>query len=252
MKKIALLIISLSVVFASDPVTIDSLFKQQLGLRSITSFLVLSSGNPDVYTTYPTLTIQGDLVVWDDTKQASLNETLMYALTDKLDILTSFSASYIRNEYISYLTLEPKSETRTRFDSAWIGFNYRINKIGYLIPMITFQTAIYQNEKANHKSKNFNFKSFSLKGILKGHIDPVVYSIYTGVGYNMARNFSFAKIKYGNTLFFGGDLNIVLSPKITLNTVIKQRFQSASKINGRQTTNIRSIPTYSVGSTYKY
>lgn len=31
---------------------------------------------------------------------------------------------------------------------------------------------------------------------------------------------------------------------------IEQRFQSANKINNKKTTNIRSIPTYSVGSTY--
>lgn len=30
---------------------------------------------------------------------------------------------------------------------------------------------------------------------------------------------------------------------------IEQRFQSANKINNKKTTNIRSIPTYSVGST---
>ncbi|OCR98896.1 hypothetical protein A9K75_09440 [Campylobacter fetus subsp. testudinum] len=246
----ALLIISVGAVFASDPITIDSFFKQQLGLRSVTSFSVLSSGNPNVYTSYPTLTIQGDPVVWDDTKQASMSETLMYALTDKLDLLTSFSASYIRSEYMSYFTLEPKSETRTEFDSAWVGFNYRADKVGDLVPMITFQTAAYQKERANHESKNFNFKSYSLKGTLKGYTDPVIYSIYTGLGYNMARNFNFAKLKYGNTIFLGGDLSVVLSPKITLDVGIEQRFQSGNKIDGKKTTNIRSIPTYNVGSTY--
>ncbi|MDL0095430.1 hypothetical protein NYG91_03555 [Campylobacter ovis] len=35
---------------ASDPITIDSLFKRQIGLRSITTFSLLSSGNPNVYT----------------------------------------------------------------------------------------------------------------------------------------------------------------------------------------------------------
>ena len=45
---------------ASDPITIDSLFKRQIGLRSITTFSLLSSGNPNVYTDYPSITIQGD------------------------------------------------------------------------------------------------------------------------------------------------------------------------------------------------
>jgi len=45
---------------------------------------------------------------------------------------------------------------------------------------------------------------------------------------------------------------IVLSPKITLDLGIEQRFQTANKINDRKTTNLRSIPTYSVGSTYSF
>ncbi len=106
---------------------------------------------------------------------------------------------------------------------------------------------IATNEVFNNKY--FYFKSFALKGTLKGYSDPVVYSIYAGLIYNVSRNFDFAKIDYGNTVLFGGDLNIVLSPKITLDMGIEQRFQSANKINNKKTTNIRSIPTYSVGST---
>lgn len=36
----------------------------------------------------------------------------MYAIDDKLDILTSFAGSYIKNEYINYFTFDPKSESR--------------------------------------------------------------------------------------------------------------------------------------------
>ena len=219
---------------ASDPITIDSLFKRQIGLRSITTFSLLSSGNPNVYTDYPSITIQGDPVVWDDTKQASLNQIFMYAIDDKLDILTSFAGSYIRNEYINYFTFDPKSESRAQFDSSWIGFSYRTDKINNLIPIITFQSAVIQNERANRDNKYFYFKSFALKGTLKGYSDPVVYSIYAGLIYNVSRNFDFAKIDYGNTVLFGGDLSIVLSPKITLDMGIEQRFQSANKINNKK------------------
>ena len=41
----------------------------------------------------------------------------------------------------------------------------------------------------------------------------------------------------------------MLSPKISLDLGIEQRFQSAQKINNYNT-NIRSLPTYSVGATY--
>ena len=240
----------MSFSFASDPITIDSLYKQQIGLRSVTSMSLLSSGNPNVYTSYPTLTINGDPVVWDDTKQLTLNQTFMYTLTSKLDLITSFSGSYKRNEYVDYYTLEPKSQNKANFDSIWFGLNYRGDSIDGLVPMLTFQTAVFQKEKALYKDKNFSFKSHSIKGSLKGYSDPVVYSVYTGFGYNADRKFDFATLNYGNTFFFGGDLNIVLSPNISLDLGAEQRFQTANKVNNKKTTNIRSIPTYNVGSTY--
>ena len=49
-----------SSIFASDPITIDSLYKQQVGLRSVTNLSLLSSGNPNVYTSTPNLVINGD------------------------------------------------------------------------------------------------------------------------------------------------------------------------------------------------
>lgn len=253
MKKlfvvVSILVLSL---FASDPITIDSLYKQQVGLRSVTNLSLLSSGNPNVYTSTPNLMINGDPVVWDDTKQLTLTQTLMYALTSKLDIITSFSGSYKRNEYVDYFTLEPKSENNTQFDSFWLGLNYRGDSINGLVPMLTFQAAVFQRESALRQRKNFNFKSYSLKGSLRGYSDPVVYSIYTGYSYNADRNFDFAKLNYGNSIFFGGDLSIILSPKITLDLNIEQRFQTANKVNDKKTTNVRSIPTYSVGSTYSF
>lgn len=48
----------------------------------------------------------------------------------------------------------------------------------------------------------------------------------------------------------GGDLSIILSPKITLDLGAEQRFQMKQKINGYQNSEVRSIPTLSLGSTY--
>ncbi|MGP1450650.1 MAG: hypothetical protein ACTTJS_05955 [Wolinella sp.] len=73
--------------------------------------------------------------------------------------------------------------------------------------------------------------------------------MYTDVGYNRARKFNFVKLEYGNSLYFGDDLSIVLSPKITLDLGIEQRFQASNKIIGKNMTNVRSIPTYNIGST---
>ncbi|HEF5943493.1 TPA: hypothetical protein R8M60_001843, partial [Campylobacter coli] len=47
MKKfIFILAVLSSCLFASDELNIDSLFKKQIGLRSITSLSLLSTGNP--------------------------------------------------------------------------------------------------------------------------------------------------------------------------------------------------------------
>lgn len=48
----------------------------------------------------------------------------------------------------------------------------------------------------------------------------------------------------------GGDLSIILSPKITLDLGAEQRFQTEQKINGYQNSEVHSIPTLSLGSTY--
>ncbi|ELP0534309.1 nucleoid-structuring protein H-NS [Campylobacter upsaliensis] len=51
-------------------------------------------------------------------------------------------------------------------------------------------------------------------------------------------------------MYFGGNLSIVLSPKITLDLGAEQRFQTEQKINGIKNSELRSIPTISGGSTY--
>ncbi|RTJ33875.1 hypothetical protein C3H80_06175 [Campylobacter jejuni] len=57
MKKIFLaFMVLVSCLFASDELNIDSLFKKQIGLRSITSFSLLSTGNANSYSLYPNIT----------------------------------------------------------------------------------------------------------------------------------------------------------------------------------------------------
>ena len=100
MKKFFLMLLAISThFFASDELNIDSLFKKQLGLRSITSFSLLSTGNANTYALYPNISIQGDTTIWKDTKQISLNQTFIYTLTPKFDALVSSGGSYARREY---------------------------------------------------------------------------------------------------------------------------------------------------------
>ncbi|AWI33635.1 hypothetical protein [Helicobacter apodemus] len=246
MKKLLLTLLFLtSTLLASDELNIDNLFKKQIGLRSITSFSLLSTGNANTYSLYPNISIGGDTTLWDDTKQLSLNQAFIYTLMPKFDILVSGSGSYTRKEYT-----DTSSQNRIGFDNLWLGFIYTGKSIADFIPQITFQTAILQRESSATEDKSFYLKSQSLQATLRGYSDPVVYSIYSGLGYNAKRKFKIGKIDYGHSLYIGGDLSIILSPKITLDLGAEQRFQTKQKINGNQTSNIRSIPTFSVGSTY--
>lgn len=250
MKKLLTLIFLTSLSFASDELSIDTLFKKQIGLRSITSFSFLSTGNANSYAIYPNLSIGGDPTIWNDTKQGFLNQTFIYTLTPKFDILLSGGASYARKEYTNFFTNEYSSKNRIGFDSLWLGFIYTGDNIADFVPQFTFQTAIIQREKVIDQTKNFYLKSQSLQASLRAYSDPVVYSIYTGFGYNQSREFNIGKIEYGNSLYIGGDLSIILSPKITLDLGAEQRFQTKQKINGYQNSELRSIPTLSLGSTY--
>lgn len=246
MKKLLLTLLFLtSTLLASDELNIDNLFKKQIGLRSITSFSLLSTGNANTYSLYPNISIGGDTTLWDDTKQLSLNQAFIYTLMPKFDILVSGSGSYTRKEYT-----DTSNQNRIGFDNLWFGFIYTGKSIADFIPQITFQTAIIQRESSATEDKSFYLKSQSLQATLRGYSDPVVYSIYSGLGYNAKREFKIGKIDYGHSLYIGGDLSIILSPKITLDLGAEQRFQTKQKINGNQTSNIRSIPTFSVGSTY--
>ncbi len=73
MKKFLVLFILSIGLWASDPITIDSLFKKQVGIRSVTTLSMLSSGNSQNYASYPAIFIQGDPIVYNDTKKLSLS-----------------------------------------------------------------------------------------------------------------------------------------------------------------------------------
>lgn len=239
-----------SLVHASDAITIDSLFKKQIGLRSITKFSLLTSGNANSYMLYPNISQNSDPTIWTDTKELFADETLIYTVSPKFDMLASFGGSFARREFTDMSTNEFKHENDTSFHSLWLGGVYTADSMDELVPQITFQAAVLQKERAAEESKKFYLHSYSLQASLKGYSDPAIYSLYIGFGYNKKREFKFATIEYGNTYYFGGDLSIVLSPKITLDVGIKQTFQTRRKINSYVASSLRSMATYSIGSTY--
>lgn len=251
MKKIITCTILVScTLFSSDAITIDSLFKKQIGLRSVTKLSLLSSGNAHSYMIYPNISQSSDPTIWNDTKELFLNQTFIYSISSKFDILASLEGSYARREFTDIRTSEFKHEDVTSFNSLWLGANYTFESIGELVPQVTFQTAVAKREKAAEETKDFYLHSYSLQTSIRGYSDPAIYSLYAGFGYNKARKFKFARVEFGNVYYIGGDLSIALSPKITLDIGAKQTFQTKQKINSNTTSNLRSIATYSVGSTY--
>lgn len=156
MKKVLVLpILGANFLLASDPVTIDSLFKEQVGLRSITTLSVMSTGNSNSYDLYPNINITGDPVIYNDTKQLSINQTLIYKITPKFDILTSFGAYYARKEFTNVNTYEFDHKDVTDFNSLWLGFIYKGDSIGDVVPQLKFQTALLTRERVINEKKNY-------------------------------------------------------------------------------------------------
>lgn len=131
-------IFAFNLLFASDELSIVSLFKKQIGLRSITNLLLLSTGNANSYYFYLNITVSGDPTIWNDTKQLSLNQSFVSILHSKFDILISGGGSYIRQEYTYFYTNDYSSENSFKFDSLWLGFIYTFDSVADFIPRLTF------------------------------------------------------------------------------------------------------------------
>ncbi|EJG9994645.1 hypothetical protein NB839_001745 [Campylobacter coli] len=107
MKKIFLaFMVLVNCVFASDELNIDSLFKKQIGLRSITSFSLLSTGNANSYSLYPNIT-NGNIIGFRVRKFKDINslqklkdnaEELFYL--DKQRVLKAKEAQSYKNLFI--------------------------------------------------------------------------------------------------------------------------------------------------------
>lgn len=248
LKKLVFLFLTATSLFASDPITIDSLFKNQQGLRSITTLQSISSGGSNSFASYPELVAVNDGRNWQDVKSLSLTQTFLYGLTSKLDILASGTASASRREYVDTSGYGHKNSND--FDSLWLGGSYSFDAIGAFKPQITAQAALYQKDRFLDNTANFALKSFSIKGALKNYSDPVVSSIFAGSVINDKRHIGGDDVENGNSYFAGFDISVVLSPKVSLDIGIEQRYQSESKVNGVKSSGSISISTMSIGATY--
>lgn len=250
MKKILILSTIVStMLLGSDPVTMDSMFENQQGLRSITTLQSISSGSSASYRTYPDLIVVNDGKMWSDVKSVSLNQTFLYDFTSNFDGIISATANTKRKEYFDFTTGYGSQDTN-EFDSLWVGGTYSLDTVGAFKPSITFQTAIHQKDRYLENSKNSSLASHSLKTALRNYSDPVISTIYIGTTINNTKNIGGYEVEDGNALMLGFDMSVILSPKISLDLGIEQRYQTENKVDNEKYSNATNISTMTIGATY--
>ena len=248
MKKIIALWILGCAVFASDPITLDSLFKNQQGLRSITTFQSISSGSSDSFVSYPDLVTMNEGRAWQDVKSLSLTQTFLYGLTPKFDILTSVTASSNRREYADVRGYGHSNTNN--LDSFWLGGIYLFDSVVMFKPQLTAQVALFQKERFFDETANLSLKSLYVKGALKNYSDPVVSTLFIGSIANTERHIGRYDIDNGDLYFMGFDMSVILSPKVSLNIGMEQRYQTQNRVNSIASSNSAIISTMSLGATY--
>lgn len=238
-----------SIVFASDPVTLDSMFKNQQGLRSVTTFQSLSSGSSNSFRTYPDLMADNEGKYWQDVKIFSLQQTFLYDFTENFDAMVTATGSIKRREYYDILSLYGH-ENSTDFDSLWVGGTYSFDAIDDFKPYLTVQASVYQKERYLDSTKNSYRNSYSAKLAFRNYSDPVISTLSVGAIYNGSKEIAGYNVDNGNAFSAGLDFSIILSPKVALDIGTEQRYQTETKIDGIAYSNAAIISTLNIGATY--
>jgi hypothetical protein len=238
-----------TLAFASDPVTLDSMFKNQQGLRSVTTIQSLSSGSSNSFRTYPDLIADNEGKYWQDVKIFSLQQTFLYDLTENFDAMVTAIGSIKRREYYDILSLYGH-ENSTDFDSLWIGGTYSFDAIDDFKPYLTIQASVYQKERYLDSTKNTYGNSYSAKLAFRNYSDPVISTLSVGAIYSSSKEIAGYNVDNGNVFSAGLDFSIILSPKIALDIGTEQRYQTETKIDGVAYSNAAIISTLNIGATY--
>lgn len=237
------------IVYASDAISIDSIFKKNNGIRSITSLDIVTSNNSRSFTSYPTMSSFDDGSNVTETRQTILNQTILYGYTSKVDFL--FSGSYIYDRITYAGQTSNYSETSSSFDSLWIGLKYDLDTIvGQFKPNITFQTALAQNTTYQEKDEKYNFKSFSLKYSLKHYSDPLVSNISFLTTQNLKRDIGNKKVKLPDSYTIGLDISLILNPKVSLNFAFDNTYQTKMKEDSYTVNDSTILSSMGFGVTY--
>lgn len=234
-------------LLASDAITIDSIFKNSNGLRSISSFNFISNGGSNSFINYPELIAIDDNSLFINSKEFNINETLLYGI-GKFDILVSGDVSYEINEFFNENHFSDKKEFD--FNSIWIGANYHFNSFYEFKPSLTLKLPLYEKLKYLNREKNFNFKSLNMEFSLKNFSDPLISTLSLGFTQNFKRKIASREVELPNSYYIGLDFSLILNSTISLNLSANQSFQNRQKENGVEVFPSKNLSNLGFGLTY--
>ncbi len=166
---------------------------------------------------------------YSDIKIISLNQTFLYDFTKNFDGILSATTSSKRKEYIDLSSMSFQNKNSNDFDSLWIGGTYSFDTVlGSFKPDLTLQAALMQNESFMGNKANSTLKSYSAKASFKNYSDPVISTLFVGTIINGTKKIGDYNVNNGNSFMAGFDMSVVLSPKISLDIGMEQRYQKES------------------------
>lgn len=240
-------------LFASDVISIDSLFKKEKqDIRLTTSLDIINANGTRTFSTYPILVSYDDGTLVTETQQLVFGQTLMYGFSNNLDLFLSYNILNDRIKYLDFGSQSTKSDNNTNFNSLYIGGNYTFDSllIDEFQQSIIFQTAVLQNIKYQNADKDYSFKDYNLKYSVKSFSDPLVTILSLGTNQTLKRDISNTNIDLPNSYFVGLDLFLILNPNISLNLNTEHSYQTSMKEDGVKVNNSTILSTIGFGLTY--
>lgn len=240
-------------LFASDVISIDSLFKKEKqDFRLSTNVDIINANGTRTFSTYPILVSYDDGTLVTETQQLVFGQTLMYGFSNNLDLFLSYNILNDRIKYLDFGSQSTKSDNNTNFNSLYIGGNYTFDSllIDEFQQSIIFQTAVLQNIKYQNADKDYSFKDYNLKYSVKSFSDPLVTILSLGTNQTLKRDISNTNIDLPNSYFVGLDLFLILNPNISLNLNTEHSYQTSMKEDGVKVNNSTILSTIGFGLTY--
>jgi len=255
-KKLFFVAILTSIIpqlFASDVISIDSLFKKQRqDIRLTTSFDIISANGTRTFSPYPVLLSYNDGTLVTETQKVILGQTLMYGLNNSFDMFLSYNVINDRIKYTDFSSLSLKSDNNTKLDSLFIGANYTFNSLLFdeFQQSLTFQTALLKNTQYQKSDKNYSFKDYNLKYSIKNFSDPLISILSLSTNQTLKRDINNLNIDLPNSYSLSLDLFLILNPNISLNLNTEHSYQTSMKEEKRKVNSSTILSTMGFGVTY--